>query len=133
LPQLFRRKSFTARIRPQRWESLQHGFAALAHVVGELGENLTVICDEVALVTPDRKEGGIGQILRYARPQRIGLLWATQRPTGIPGILLAETRTLYCFHCDARADRIALSGYLSEAELNQVATVPPYQFVTVHK
>jgi hypothetical protein len=133
LPALLPKKSFAARIRPNRLETLPNGFAALAHVVTGLFSDVTVICDEVALVTPNRSEGGIGQILRYARPQRIGLLWATQRPTGIPGILLAESRTLYCFHCDARADLIALSHYLREEEVHRVGLLPAREFLTVSK
>lgn len=114
-------------------ETLQNGFAALAHLVTALFSDVTVICDEVALVTPNRAEGGIGAILRYARPQGIGLLWSTQRPTGIPGILLAETRTLYCFHCDARADIIALTHYLRPDEVARIGLLPAREFLTVSK
>lgn len=130
---MLKRKSFAVRIRPDRLETLINGFSALAHIVTNLFADVTVICDEVALVTPNRSEGGVGQILRYARPQRIGLLWATQRPTGIPGILLGETRQLYCFHCDARADLLVLGGFIGERELGRVATLPPREFITVSK
>jgi hypothetical protein len=133
LPTLLKQKSFCIRVRPNRLETLPNGFAALAHLVTALFADVTIICDEVALVTPNRTEGGIGQILRYARPQRIGLLWATQRPTGIPGILLAETRMLYCFHCDARADLIALSHYLPESKVGRIGLLPVREFITVSK
>lgn len=133
LAPILKKKTFAVRVRPTRWAPLVDGFAALAHVISELGENLTVVCDEVALVTPDRKEGGIGHLLRYARPQGIGLLWATQRPTGIPGILLSESRTLYCFHCDARADVSTLNQYVPLDVVEQIATLPPYKFVKVDK
>jgi len=133
LPAVLKRRAFRVRVRPTPWRRLEDSFAALAHVVCALGSDLTIVCDEVALVTPDRKEGGVGHILRYARPQGIGFLWATQRPTGIPGILLSESRRLYVFHCDARADLAALGQYLNPDECARVAALPPFEYVTITK
>src|SRR2546425_374501 len=71
--------------------------------------------------------------LRYARPQRISVWWATQFPTRIPSVLLGETRQLYVFHLDHPAHLQALRLYLSEDDLRRVAALPPRQYLSIVK
>ena len=131
LPALFARRSFTARYRPADG-NLMAEFNAVAHVVRKLGADLSFCVDEVALVTPQYQEGGIGLLLRYSRPQKINLYWATQRPTRLPGVLISEVNQLYVFHLHNRADLSALSGILDDAEVNRVRGLAPHQYLTVH-
>ena len=131
LPALFRRRSFTARYRPAD-NNLVYEFNALCHVVRKLGAGLSFVVDEVALVTPSYQEGGLGLLLRYSRPQGINLYWATQRPTRLPGVLISEVNQLYVFHLHNRADLSALGGMLSESDVNQVRSLAPHQYLTVH-
>lgn len=130
LPALFKRTTFAARYRPGRY-NLVHEFDALAYVVGELGEDLCLVVDEAALVTPNYQEGGLGRLLRYSRPQRIHLLWATQRLCRIPGVLISEANVLHLFHLHHRADQMALGAYVDEAIVQRVAALPPHSYLTV--
>lgn len=131
LPDLFRKKSFTAVYRPGAGDLVKE-FDALCHVVRCLGTDITFCCDEISLVTPNYREGGMGLLLRYSRPSRINLLWATQRATRIPGVLMSEVNQLYVFHLHQRADLQALSSVLDPEDLGRVAALPPHQYLTVN-
>jgi hypothetical protein len=130
LPDLFHHKRFVAVYRPGAGDLVRE-FDALCHVVRCLGKDLTFCCDEIALVTPHYREGGMGLLLRYSRPQRINLYWATQRAARIPGVLLSEVNTLYVFHLHGRGDLQALSTVLDPDDLGRVAALPPHQYLTV--
>lgn len=125
------RKRFTLVYRPGAG-SLIYEFDALCHVVRCLGEDLTFCCDEISLVTPNYKEGGFGLLLRYSRPQRINLFWATQRATRIPGVLMSEVNQLYVFHLHQRSDLQALANVVDAEALGRVAALPPHQYITVN-
>lgn len=131
LPTLFQKKRFVAVYRPGAGD-LVHEFDALCHVVRCLGQDLTFCCDEIALVTPNYREGGMGLLLRYSRPQRINLLWATQRAARIPGVLMSEANRLYVFHLHQRSDLQALASVLDEEALGRVAALPPHEYLTVN-
>lgn len=131
LPTLFKKKRFVAVYRPGAGDLVKE-FDALCHVVRCLGKDLTFCCDEISLVTPNYKEGGFGLLLRYSRPQRINLFWATQRATRIPGVLLSEVNRLYVFHLHQRSDLQALSSVLDPEDLGRVAALPPHQYLTVN-
>lgn len=131
LPELFTRKRFVVRYCPGSGDLVKE-FDALCHVVRCLGKDLTFCCDEIALVTPNYREGGMGLLLRYSRPSRINLFWATQRAARIPGVLLSEVNRLYVFHLHQRADLQALSSVLSPDDLGRVAALPPHQYITVN-
>jgi hypothetical protein len=137
LPALFARRSFRARYcpvkRPPGGPGLIQEFNALAYVVAELGRDLLLVADEVKLLVENGEENGVGWLLRYARPQGIGIAWATQTPTCLPSVLLGETRTLYVFHLDHPAHLSALRTALTPEELRRVAALPPYQYLTVNK
>lgn len=107
-------------------------FNALCYLLENLGKDFCFVVDEVALVTPDYKEGGIGRLLRYARPQRISILWATQTPTRIPGVLLSESSRLYVFHLHLRQHLSALATALDDEALRRVAALPPHEYLTVN-
>ena len=128
---LSERKRFVAVYRPGPG-NLVYEFDAFCHLVRCLGSNLTVCCDEIALVTPNYREGGMGLLLRYSRPQGINLFWATQRATRIPGVLLSEVNRLYVFHLHQRSDLQALSSVLDDEALGRVAALPPHEYLTVN-
>lgn len=130
LPQVFRRQSFRAVYRPGNGDTMRE-FDALAHVVRKLGHRLTLTVDEVSLVVPNYREGGLGLLLRFSRPQGINILWATQRPTHIPGVLLSESNALYVFHLHHPADLRALSTVCDDGDLDSVRTLPPHKYLTV--
>lgn len=131
LPHLFKKKRFVGVYRPGAGDLVRE-FDALCHVVRCLGNDLTFCCDEISLVTPNYKEGGFGLLLRYSRPQRINLFWATQRATRIPGVLMSEVNRLYVFHLHQRSDLQALSSVLDAEDLGRVAALPPHQYLTVN-
>jgi hypothetical protein len=131
IPALLRRRTFQARYRPGRGALVQE-FNAVCYLLENLGKNFCYVVDEVALVTPNYQEGGIGRLLRYARPQNISILWATQTPTRIPGVLLSESSRLYVFHLHHKPHLRALDGYLTEDELQRVAALPPFEYLTVN-
>lgn len=131
LPKLFTKNSFTAVYRPGSGDLVRE-FDALCHVARCLGRDFTFCCDEIALVTPAYKEGGMGLLLRYSRPQHINLVWATQRACRIPGVLLSEVNTLYVFHLHHRSDLQALSTLLDDSDLGRVAALPPHHYLTVN-
>ena len=131
LPALFRKKRFSAVYRPGNGDLVRE-FDALCHVARCIGRDFTFCCDEAALVTPGYREGGLGLLLRYSRPQGINILWATQRACRIPGVLLSEANTLYVFHLHHRADLQALSTVLDPDDLGRVAALPPHEYLTIH-
>lgn len=131
LPTLFQKKRFVAVYRPGAGDLVKE-FDALCHVVRCLGKDLTFCCDEIALVTPNYKEGGFGLLLRYSRPNRINLFWATQRATRIPGVLMSEINRLYVFHLHQRSDLQALANVIDPDDLGRVAALPPHHYLTVN-
>ena len=86
----------------------------------DTGRDLTFCIDEAANVVENRKEGGLGLLLRCSRPNSIDLLWATQRPTGIPTTFLSETSTLH------------LRGMVAPDVLAQLPTLAPHTFLTIN-
>lgn len=130
IPSLLKRRTFRARYRPGRG-NLVDEFNAVCYLLEHLGSDFCYVVDEVALVTPNYQEGGIGRLLRYARPQNISILWATQTPTKIPGVLLSESGRLYVFHLHLRQHLSALSTVLDADDLMRVAALPPHQYLTV--
>jgi hypothetical protein len=132
LPALFRRPAFAAVYRPDRGHDLVAEFDGLGHVLMELDcADFTLVVDELSLLVPRYAEGRIGKLLRLTRPQRIAILWATQRPTGIPGVMLSEANTLDVFHVHNRADLTALASYLPADALALVPTLPVLAYVHV--
>jgi len=136
--EILRRRSFSARYVPARRPPgdgrLADEAAGLAYVLAELGRDLTIVWDEIALVCRSSdEEGGPGWLLRYARPQAIGVWWATQFPSRIPTVLLGETRRLFCFHLDHPAHLAPLRTYLDEPQLRELASLPPYDYLEVNK
>lgn len=131
LPDLLQQRTFRARYRPGRGDLIAE-FNAVCYVLECLGRDVCFVVDEVALVTPDYKEGGIGRLLRYARPQRLSILWATQTPTRIPGVLLSESARLYVFHLHLRSHLSALATVLGPDDLARVVHLPVHQYLTVN-
>lgn len=132
LPQLFRQKTFRAVIRPHRDFSLVSYFDAVCSVIMDTGRDLTFCIDEAANVVENRKEGGLGLLLRCSRPNSIDLLWATQRPTGIPTTFLSETSTLHLFRLHHWSDVQALRGMVAPDVLAQLPTLAPHTFLTIN-
>ena len=131
LPALLQRRRFTAVYRPSDGDLVAE-FDALAHVLRKLGHDLTLCVDEVAHVVPQYREGGLGLLLRYSRPQRINILWATQRPTRLPGVLLSEANTLYVFHLHHPKDLQALGTVCAPADLARLPALPPHEYLTLN-
>lgn len=128
--ELFTRRSFQARYVPPKWGTIAH-FEALAHIILCLGRDFTLLVDEVTTVTRRYEEGGLCQILRFTRSQRVNVLWASQRPTHLPSTLLSEVNRLHVFHLHSRSDLVALSSILEPADLQRVAALPPHEYLTV--
>lgn len=137
LPALFAKRSFRARYRPVKrppgGASLIQEFNGLAWVIAELGRDLVLVADEIKLLVDNGEENGIGWLLRYARPQRISIFWATQTPTCLPTVLLSETRRLFVFHLDHPSHLSALRTVLDPADCQRVAALPPFSYVTIDK
>jgi|CXWL01.1.fsa_nt_gi hypothetical protein len=131
VPALFRRPTFRAVYRAPRWATVKE-FDALCHVLLNLGSDFMFCVDEAATVCSGYAEGGLGQLLRYSRDQRIDLLWSSQRPCKIPGVFISEVNTLHVFHLHGRSDLVALSEVLPAEELQRVAALPPHQYITVN-
>lgn len=133
LPQLFTRTAFTAVYRPDRRQKLLAEFDGLGYALTELEcSDFTLVVDEVWQVTHGYDDSRICQMLRVTRPQRINILFANQRPTGVPGTLLSEANTLDVFHVHNRADLTALSAYLPADALAVVPTLPELSYVHVN-
>jgi hypothetical protein len=131
LPDLFKRKRFRAVLRPHRDFTLVSYFDAACSLIMDTGRDLTFCIDEAANVVAGRKEGGLGLLLRCSRPNRVNLLWATQRPTGIPTTFLSETSTLHLFRLHHWADLQALRTMVDADTLAQLPTLDPHKFLTV--
>jgi len=87
--------------------------------------NFTLVIDEAALVTRNRNDtGGLSLLLRVTRHQQINLWWASQRPSGLPGSFLSETRKLYCFRLENPFDVRRLQGRFSAADLAAIPRLP---------
>lgn len=93
---------------------------------------MVIVLDEIFLVCPNRREGEVGMLLRYARERRIGLLWATQLPTHLPSVLLAVTKTLHVFHLHATGSLQVLRQWLSPEQLETVKALPPHESLTIN-
>lgn len=131
VPQLFTRDRFTAVYRAPRWATVKE-FDALCHVLLHLGSDVMFLVDEAAAVCDRYAEGGLGQLLRFSRDQRIDLVWSSQKPTKLPGVYLTEVNTMHVFHLHGRHDLIALSEVLSAEELQRVPTLPPHEYITAN-
>lgn len=127
---LFHRPRFRAVYRAPLWGTVKE-FDALCHVLLRLGSDCLFAVDEVSTVCDRYTEGGLGQLLRLSREQRISLAWATQKPTRLPSVFLSELNRLHVFHLHGRSDLIALSDVMDDAELKRVAALPPHDYLTV--
>ncbi len=95
-------------------------------------KNFLFIIDEVSLVNPPYgKEGGMGMLLRYSAEKNVRLLYVTQSITGLPGVLISQATELRLFHLHGRGDQQVLRSYLSEDDVQRVATLPPYESVAL--
>lgn len=131
LPKLFKRKSFTAVYRPGRWATYRH-MDALAHVFMAIGSDFLFCVDEATTATHEYREGGLCQLLRFSRHRNIDLVWGTQRPCRIPGVLISEVNTMHIFHLHNRQDLQALRTVLTDEQCQRVAALPPHESITVN-
>lgn len=120
------RKRFAVRYRPSSLNLVEE-FTRLAQFLCRPDDRIgrcrdfTFVIDEAAFVTRNRQDGGLGLLLRVARPQNIHLLWATQRPSGLPGSFLSETRELIAFRLQNPFDVRLLAGRFHP---DQLAAIP---------
>lgn len=91
-------------------------------------QGFVFVIDEAAMVARNRQDGGLGLLLRVSRPQGITLLWATQRPSGLPGSFLSETRTVYSFRLQNPFDVRLLAGRFSPYELARIPYLADRQY-----
>lgn len=131
VPALLRRKAFTAVFRPPRFANYRT-FDALAYVLMCLGKDFLLCVDEVTTATNGYREGGLCDLLRFSRNQSIDIVWATQRPCCIPGVLISEVNTMHVFHLHNRQDLQALRTVLTDDQLQRVAALPPHHSLTVN-
>lgn len=127
------RRRFVVRYRPQALDLVDE-FQRLARFLcrpdDRIGRcrNFTFVIDEAAFVARNRQDGGLGLLLRVSRPQGIDLFWATQRPSGLPGSFLSETRKLYAFRLENPFDVRMLAGRFSADQLAQIPHLPDRQY-----
>lgn len=91
--------------------------------------DFTLVIDEAAMVARLRHDGGLGLLLRVTRHQAINLLWATQRPSGLPGSFLSETRKLYAFRLENPFDVRLLAGRFGPEQLAQIPRLRDRQYL----
>lgn len=129
------RKHFLARYRPFSFDLVEE-FNRLARFLcrpcDRIGRcrDFTLVIDEAALVAKNRQDGGLGLLLRVTRHQQISLLWATQRPSGLPGSFLSETRALYAFRLSNPFDVRMLAGRFSPADLAAIPLLADRQYLS---
>lgn len=127
------RKRFCVRYRPRQLDLVQE-FTQLALFLcrpdDKIGRcrDFTLVIDEAALVTRNRQDGGLGLLLRISRPQNLHLLWATQRPSGLPGSFLSETRQLVAFRLENPFDVRLLRGRFCPEQLAAIPGLPDRQY-----
>jgi len=93
--------------------------------------DFTFVVDEAALVTRNRNDaGGLSLLLRVTRHQRINLWWASQRPSGLPGSFLSETRQLYAFRLENPFDVRMLKGRFGQADLARIPLLPDRSYLS---
>lgn len=129
------RKRFCVRYRPFQ-PDLVREFHALALFLCRPNDRVgkchtfTFVIDEAALVCRNQNDaGGLSLLLRVSRHQRINLLWASQRPSGLPGSFLSETRKLYAFRLQNQFDVRRLAGRFAPDDLTKLSTLPDRQYL----
>lgn len=137
LPALLARPSFTAVYRPRyarTLDELPREFAGLASLVLACGRNLLLTVDEaLTVLPPGGHTGALGELLFRGRKRGISVAIVTQYVSRLPTALLGAVRELRLFRLDGRGDQQVLRSWLSEADCARVATLPPHEYVTVHK
>lgn len=131
LPKLFQRPTFRAVIQPHRSFTLVSFFDAVCSLVMDCAVDCTLSVDEAANVVQGRKEGGLGLLLRCSRPNNVSILWATQRPTGLPTTWLSESDDLYLFRLQHPIDLQALRSLVAPSDLSRLPTLPPFKCIHV--
>lgn len=131
----FYRKRFCVRYRPFQ-PDLVREFNELALFLcrpfDRIGRccDFTLVIDEAALVCRNQNDaGGLSLLLRVSRHQRINLLWASQRPSGLPGSFLSETRKLYSFRLENVFDVRRLAGRFAPDDLAKLSTLPDRHYL----
>lgn len=128
------RSRFRVRYRPfaldlvDEFQQLAQFLCRPADRVGRC-RNFTLVIDEAAMVARARHDGGLGLLLRVTRHQQINLLWATQRPSGLPGSFLSETRKLFAFRLENPFDVRMLAGRFRPEKLAQIPGLPDRHYL----
>lgn len=129
------RKSFLVRYRPfqpdlvAEFNDLARFLCRQNDAVGRCAD-FTFVIDEAALVTRNRNDaGGLSLLLRVTRHQRINLWWASQRPSGLPGSFLSETRQLYAFRLENPFDVRMLKGRFADTDLARIPLLPDRSYL----
>ena len=129
------RKAFRVRYRPFAFDLVEE-FNRLARFLcrpfDRIGRcrDFTLVIDEAALVARNRQDGGLGLLLRVTRHQKISLLWATQRPSGLPGSFLSETRQLFAFRLSNPFDVRMLAGRFPPEDLAAIPRLADRHYFT---
>lgn len=96
---LFRSPSFQRTYRPDYHSNLSEQFELLAHCILHMdcARNFLFVVDEAYMVCPNLQELSLGKLIRLTRPKTIDLMYSSQRPTLIPGILRSEADEFVVF------------------------------------
>ena len=105
-------------------EEMEKGCEAFFEFVYERGDCFVYV-DEVMRVTNETRAGrGYRTVLQLGRERGVGCWSATQRPSGVPRVVITEAEHFFTFKLRAKDDRQRMFEYTGQPEMLQIPRDP---------
>jgi len=119
------------RIRFKAYEITNENFNEFCKICYKAG-NLTVIFDEIPLMSNKNLQLYHDMILRMGRSKGVGSWHCIQRPAWINRHILSESEHHIVFKLQMRDDRKKIAGIIGEDAENKINELPPYHYIYKH-